>query len=301
MKIQERVIMKLYIENLSKEIENHLKKIVTIRYPEKLWEAMSYSLLAGGKRLRPMLVLEANKICGGNADEAMPTACALEMLHTYSLIHDDLPCMDNDDFRRGKPTNHKVFGEAMAVLSGDGLLSVAPEIILTQTPDSVSKENLCKVLEEFYSAIGPDGMLGGQVVDILSENKKIDIKTFEYIHSHKTGKLFVFALRSGAILANADDKTLSALTEYAELIGFAFQIADDILDEISTFEKLGKTPHKDANANKNTYTSIFGMANAKSKLLELCTNAKNVLQLNGLNSELLFYIADGLVKKVKGD
>ena len=293
--------MKAYINNYISIIEKKLSEYMQNRYPNIIWEAMNYSVFAGGKRLRPMLVLEANKICGGNQDEALPTACALEMLHTYSLIHDDLPCMDNDDFRRGKPTNHKVYGEGMAVLAGDGLLSVAPEIILTKTPKTVDKETLFRVLEEFYDAIGPNGMLGGQVVDIISENKEIDIPTFEYIHTHKTGKLFEFALRSGAIIAKADEKTLNILTEYAKIIGYAFQIADDILDEISTFEKLGKTPHKDANANKNTHTRLFGIENSKKELLELCTNAKNILQSNNIESPLLIYIAQGLVDKIKGD
>ena len=293
--------MKEYINNYIGIIDNKLEEYLEILYPEKIWEAMKYSVMAGGKRLRPMLVLEANKICGGNIEDALPTACALEMLHTYSLIHDDLPCMDNDDFRRGKPTNHKVFGEAIAVLAGDGLLSVAPEIILKKTPKTVDKEILFKVLGEFYDAIGPNGMLGGQVVDIISENKKIDIPTFEYIHTHKTGKLFEFALRSGALLAKADEDMLNILTEYAKIIGYAFQIADDILDEISTFEKLGKTPHKDANAHKNTHTSLFGIENSKKELLGLCHNAKNILKSNSVNSPLLEYIAQGLIDKIQGD
>ncbi|MCR4880829.1 MAG: polyprenyl synthetase family protein [bacterium] len=293
--------MKKYIETYIKIIEDKLDEYLNCSYPEKIWEAMKYSVSAGGKRLRPMLVLEANKICGGKMEEALPTACALEMLHTYSLIHDDLPCMDNDDFRRGKPTNHKVFGEAIAVLAGDGLLSVAPEIILTKTPKTVDKEILFRIMEEFYDAIGPNGMLGGQVVDIISENKKVDIPTFQYIHTHKTGKLFEFALRSGAIIAKADEKMLNILTEYAKIIGYAFQIADDILDEISTFEKLGKTPHKDANANKNTHPGLFGIENSKEELLALCTKAKNILQFNSIDSPLLVYIAQGLVDKVKGD
>lgn len=293
--------MKEYINNYKKIIEKTLEEYTEIKYPEKIWEAMKYSVCAGGKRLRPMLVLEANKICNGNIQEAIPTACALEMLHTYSLIHDDLPCMDNDDFRRGKPTNHKIFGEGIAVLAGDGLLSLAPETILTKTPKTVDREILFQILQEFYDAIGPNGMLGGQVVDIISENQQINISTFEYIHTHKTGKLFEFALRSGAILAKADEKTLNILTEYAKIIGYAFQIADDILDEISTFEQLGKTPHKDANANKNTHTRLFGIENSKKELLELCTKAKNILQSNDINSPLLNYIAQGLIDKVKGD
>ena len=290
-----------YLKNLTHIIESKLDEYLIESFPEEIWKAMRYSVLSGGKRLRPVLVLESSKICGGKTEEALPTACALEMVHCYSLIHDDLPCMDNDDFRRGKPTNHKVFGESMAVLAGDALLSIAPQIILQKTPQTVDKEIIFKILDEFYDAIGPKGMLGGQVVDILSENKEIDIPTFEYIHTHKTGKLFEFALRSGAIIAKADDKMLKTLSEYGRIIGYAFQIADDILDEISTFEILGKTPHKDANAHKNTHTSIFGIENSKSELLSLCDKAKSVLQLENINSPLLFEIAQGLVDKIKGD
>ena len=293
--------MKDYINNLIKLVEDKLEEYLSDKYPSEIWKAMRYSVMAGGKRLRPLLVLEANKICNGNLEEALPTACALEMLHSYSLIHDDLPCMDNDDFRRGKPTNHKVFGEGMAVLAGDGLLSIAPQIILTKTPKSVDRKILFAVLDEFFEAIGPNGMLGGQVVDILSENKEIDIPTFEYIHTHKTGKLFEFALRSGALLANADAQKLCALSEYARLIGYAFQIADDILDEISTLEELGKTPHKDAAALKNTHTRIFGIDNSRKELSTLCAKAQDVLQSVGINSPLLCYIAQGLIDKVKGE
>lgn len=293
--------MKEYIKTLTSVIETKLEEYLSDKYPTEIWEAMRYSVMAGGKRLRPLLVLEATKICGGDIENAIPTACALEMVHSYSLIHDDLPCMDNDDFRRGKPTNHKVFGEGMAVLAGDGLLSIAPQIILNKTPKAVSKDILFQVMDEFFEAIGPNGMLGGQVVDIQSEKKEIDIPTFEYIHTHKTGKLFEFALRSGAILANADEIKLNALTEYAKLIGFAFQIADDILDEISTLEELGKTPHKDAACAKNTHTRIFGLDNSRKELSTLCEKAKNVLQSVDINSPLLCYIAQGLIDKVKGE
>ena len=288
----------LVVEKLKSYFDEYSKNS---SYSSKIWQAMSYTTLLDGKRLRAIMALEMAKLLGAKEDEVLPFACALELMHAYSLIHDDLPCMDNDDLRRGKPSNHKVFGEAMAVLAGDGLLSVAPEIILTKTPESVDKTNLIKVMKEFYDAIGPNGMLGGQVVDILSENKKIDIKTFEYIHTHKTGKLFEFALRSGAILANATDEMLNILTEYAKIIGYAFQIADDILDEISTFDKLGKTPHKDVNANKNTHTSIFGIENSRKELSDLCTKAKNILQLNQISSPLLINIADELIRKTEGE
>jgi len=293
--------MKNYIANLIKLIDENLEQYLQDKYPEKIWEAMRYSVMAGGKRLRPLLVLEATKICGGEIENALPTACALEMVHSYSLIHDDLPCMDNDDFRRGKPTNHKVFGEGIAVLAGDGLLSIAPQIILSKTPKNVPKEILFQILDEFFEAIGPNGMIGGQVIDIESENKEIDIPTFEYIHTHKTGKLFEFALRSGALLAKADEEKLSALTEYAKLLGYAFQIADDILDEISTLEELGKTPHKDAASSKNTHTRIFGLDNSRKELSTLCEKAKNILQSKNINSPLLCYVVQGLIDKVKGE
>ena len=293
--------MKAYIQEYINTIENKLNEYLIGQYPLEIWESMRYSVMAGGKRLRPILVLEATKICGGNIENSLPTACALEMLHSYSLIHDDLPCMDNDDFRRGKPTNHKVFGEGMAVLAGDALLSIAPQIILSKTPTDVDKDVLFRVLDEFFEAIGPNGMIGGQVVDIQSENKEIDVETFKYIHTHKTGKLFEFALRSGAILANADNYKLEVLTEYAKLLGYAFQIADDILDEISTLEQLGKTPHKDATALKNTHTRIFGIENSRKELSTLCAKAKDILQSSNINSPLLVYILQGLEDKVKGE
>ncbi len=293
--------MEKYLENLKNIIENKLNEYLPEIFPEEIWKAVRYSVLSEGKRLRPILVLEAFKICTGKFEEALPTACALEMIHCYSLIHDDLPCMDNDNFRRGKLTNHKVFGEGMAVLAGDALLSYAPQIILQKTPSNIPKETVFNVLNEFYNAIGPMGMLGGQVVDILSENKEIDIPTFEYIHTHKTGKLFEFALKSGAMLAGASEKKLNALSEYGKILGYAFQIADDILDEISTFEKLGKTPHKDAKAKKNTHTSIFGIENSKSELLILCDKAKTILKLENIESPLLCYIAQRLTDKVKGE
>ena len=230
-----------YTKSLIQIIEAKLDEYLIEIFPKEIWKAMRYSVLSGGKRLRPILVLESSKICGGKLEEALPTACALEMVHCYSLIHDDLPCMDNDDFRRGKPTNHKVFGEGMAVLAGDALLSVAPQIILQKTPASIDKEILFKILDEFYEAIGPNGMLGGQVVDILSENKKIDIPTFEYIHTHKTGKLFEFALRSGAILAKADTKKLSTLSEYGKIIGYAFQHLKNLAKLLTRMQMLIKT------------------------------------------------------------
>jgi len=227
---------------------------------------MRYSVLADGKRLRPLLMLESTRICGGKIENVLPTACVLEMLHAQSLIHDDLPCMDNDDYRRGKLTNHKVYGEAIAVLAGDALLSYAPHVIIKYTPDNIDKNTLLKVLEEFLYAAGPMGIVGGQVVDIKSEKKEIDLATFNYILAHKTGELFKFAMRAGALLSGASEEILSALSSYGKTIGYAFQIADDILDVTGTPEQLGKTPGKDKNSGKNTHVFLYGWKNPKKNL-----------------------------------
>ena len=281
-----------------KNINSHLEQYLEIRYPEKIWEAMRYSVLAEGKRIRPILVLESSRVCGGDLENVIPTACALEMIHAQSLIHDDLPCMDNDDYRRGKLTNHKVFGDATAVLAGDALLSYAPQAIIKYTPDKVNKTILLKVLEEFLQASGPLGIVGGQLVDIDSENKEISIETFNYIHTHKTGELFKFALRSGALLSEAPQDKLEALTNYGELIGYAFQIADDILDIIGTKESLGKTPGKDLLVKKNTHPSFYGLENSKNEVTRLCSEAQNILYNNNIHSQLLTWIADNIAFKI---
>ena len=285
-------------ENKNK-INLHLEKYLKERYPHKIWEAMKYTVLADGKRLRPILALEAARVCGGDMENVIPTACAIEMLHAYSLIHDDLPCMDNDDFRRGKPTNHKVFGEAIAVLAGDALFSYAPQVIIQNTPDSVDSKVLLQVLEEFFIMAGPLGLVGGQVADIEAEGKEIDLSTFTYIHTHKTGELFKFSLRAGALIAGASEKKLNALTEYGRLIGYAFQIADDILDIISTKEILGKTPGKDKLTKKNTHPALYGLSNSKEEVKNLCTNAQKVLKENGIESKVLSGIAENIMLKVR--
>ncbi|MDD3593713.1 MAG: polyprenyl synthetase family protein [Candidatus Gastranaerophilales bacterium] len=288
-----------YLAENKKIINAKLGEYLEIRFPEIIWEAMRYSVLADGKRIRPILLLEAARVCGADAEVALPTACALEMVHCYSLIHDDLPCMDNDDFRRGNPTNHKVFGEGMAVLAGDALLSFAPQIIIKKTPDCVDKAVLLRVLNEFYTSIGPVGMVGGQVADIQSENKEIDISTFTYIHTHKTGELFKFALMAGGLLGGADEKTLNALVDYGKFLGYAFQIADDILDIEGDLKTLGKTPHKDLDSNKNTHPKLFGLDNSKIELNALCEKAKNVLKLNNILSEAFDAIADSIVNSIR--
>lgn len=280
-------------------IDFHLDKYLQLKYPQTLWESMRYTVLLEGKRIRPILALESARAFGGCVEDVIPTACAIEMVHAYSLIHDDLPCMDNDDFRRGKPTNHKVYGEAIAVLSGDALLSYAPQVIIQNTPDKVNKDKLLKVLEEFFITIGPSALVGGQVVDIESEGKSIDLSTFTYIHTNKTGELIKFAVRSGAILAGANSEQLDVITEYGKLIGYAFQIADDVLDIIGTKEELGKTPGKDAKTNKTTHPSLYGLAQSKDEVEYLCSQAQQVLIDNNIDTPGMLEIAGNIALKIQ--
>lgn len=282
-----------YKEIINKKLDEYLK----VQYPEEIWESMRYSVLAGGKRIRPVMVLETCNVLAGSYEDAIPTACAIEMLHAQSLIHDDLPCMDNDDYRRGKLTNHKVFGESTAVLAGDALLSFAPQMIIQHTRCDNSVK--LKVLEEFLISAGAERLIAGQVVDIASEGKQIDKDTLDYIHRNKTGALFKLSIRAGAMLGGADEKTLEALTEFAEILGLAFQISDDILDETATLEILGKTPHKDKAAGKVTYLSFYGMEEAKKRLECLCKNACDILGKNEIDSEVLREIAISINERVK--
>jgi geranylgeranyl diphosphate synthase, type II len=258
------------MKELIKLIDENLDKFLEEKYPEEIFKSMRYSVLAGGKRLRPVLCLEACRVFGGKIEDAMPTACAIEMLHAQSLIHDDLPCMDNDDFRRGKPTNHKVFGEATAVLAGDALLTFAPQLIIQQS--NLSTEIKLKLVEEYCIAAGAYGLIAGQIVDIDSEGKKISAKTLEFIHTHKTADLFKFSLKSGAIVAGVGEEKINLMEKIGQKLGFAFQICDDILDETSTFEEMGKTLGKDKQAHKPTYTAVFGLEKARTEVKCLLEN-----------------------------
>lgn len=282
-----------------KLVEENLDKLIPVEYPEKIWESMRYSVLAGGKRLRPILVLETCRVLSGTFEQAIPAACAIEMLHSQSLIHDDLPCMDNDDYRRGKLTNHKVFGEAIAVLAGDALLSFAPQVILQNTPKTVSETRLLRVLEEFLINAGASKLIGGQVVDIESEGKEISKETLKYIHENKTGALFKLAMRMGAILAGADEDKIKAVTEFAEKFGLAFQIMDDILDVTSTLEELGKTPGKDEEEGKATYVRFYGLEESKKQLHSLCEQACGILEKNNIKSDILIAIVNSIDERVK--
>ena len=227
--------MKMQMNNYIELVNNKLDEFIQIEYPQTIFKSMKYTVMLPGKRLRPVMCLESCRMFGGNIEDAIPTACAIEMLHAQTLIHDDLPCMDNDDFRRGKPTNHKVFGEAMAVLAGDALLTYAPQII-TKYSKNLDPSVLLKVLNEYFQYAGAYGVIAGQVVDIESENNNYDglnkEEILNYLHFHKTSDLFQLAMRTGAIIAGASEEKIEAITEFAKTFGLAFQIADDILDEI---------------------------------------------------------------------
>ncbi|NDJ21853.1 polyprenyl synthetase family protein [Nostoc sp. B(2019)] len=260
----------LYLKQRQKLCDTALDQAIPIIYPEKIYEAMRYSLLAGGKRVRPILCLATCEMFGGTIEMAMPTACAVEMIHTMSLIHDDLPAMDNDDYRRGKLTNHKVYGDDVAILAGDGLLALAFEFVATQTPQSVDRARVLQVVARLGRALGAAGLVGGQVVDLESEGKSdISLETLNFIHRHKTAALLEACVVCGGILAGASSEDVQRLTRYAQNIGLAFQIIDDILDVTATQEQLGKTAGKDQRAKKVTYPSLWGLEESRSKAQEL--------------------------------
>ncbi len=284
------------MEKLIEKINTALDKYMKIEYPEDIFKSMKYTTTLPGKRLRPVMCLEACRIFGGNMEDAMPTACAIEMLHAQSLIHDDLPCMDNDDFRRGKPSNHKVFGEAIATLAGDALLSYGPQVII-ENSKNIPAERVLKVLNEYMKAAGVYGIIAGQVADIENEKAKVkDAKTLEYIHTHKTADLFRLALKAGAIIAGADEKALDEMNDFANKFGLAFQIYDDILDEISTFEELGKTVGKDKASDKLTYVSLYGLEEAEKKLNSLFVEVYDII--DKYNSEVFRNIVDNMKSKI---
>ncbi len=290
---------KIRFDELRQTVEKHLDKYIEVLYPESIYKSMRYSMLAGGKRLRPVMAIETASLFNVPIENIIPAACAIEMLHCQSLIHDDLPCMDNDDFRRGKPSNHKVFGEAIATLAGDALLSFAPKLIIDKTPKTVESEIILNVLNEFFIAAGVDGIISGQVVDLESEKKQISDEVLNYLYEYKTAKLFKLAVRTGAIIGKATKQQLEDLTMFAQYFGHAFQIYDDILDVTSTLEELGKTPGKDIAEQKSTYVSMYGLNAAKKQALFLCDSACDILKLNSLNSEILIGIVKNIVEGLK--
>ncbi|MBD1924265.1 polyprenyl synthetase family protein [Microcoleus sp. FACHB-831] len=286
-----------YLTQQAVLVEAALDRSLPLTYPEKIYEAMRYSLLAGGKRLRPILCLASCTLMGGSVEMAMPTACALEMIHTMSLIHDDLPAMDNDDYRRGKPTNHKVYGEDIAILAGDGLLSYAFEFIATQT-QNVPAERVLQVIARLGRAVGAAGLVGGQVVDLESEGKPdISLETLNFIHTHKTGALLEACVVCGGVLAGSSESDLQRLSRYAENIGLAFQIVDDILDITATAEELGKTAGKDLQAQKATFPSLWGLEESRRQAQQLIDAAKAELEPFGERAIPLSAIADFIISR----
>ncbi|MBD1868961.1 polyprenyl synthetase family protein [Cyanobacteria bacterium FACHB-471] len=281
-----------YLSAQQARVESALDQSIAVVYPEKIYEAMRYSLMAGGKRLRPILCLATCELLGGSAAMAMPTACALEMIHTMSLIHDDLPAMDNDDYRRGKLTNHKVYGEDVAILAGDGLLAYAFEFIALQT-QGVPAEQVLQVISRLGRAVGAAGLVGGQVVDLESEGKvDVALETLDFIHRHKTGALLEAAVVCGAVLAGGSEANVQRLSSYAQDIGLAFQIVDDVLDITATQEELGKSVGKDLQAQKVTYPSIWGIEESKRQAEQRIAHAKAQLEPFGESAQPLMAIAD---------
>ena len=271
-----------------------LSKRTNPHCPKYLYKAMSYSLLAGGKRLRPILAIAGYEAAGGRSDRIMPAAVSLELIHTYSLIHDDLPAMDNDDLRRNKPTNHKVFGEAVAILAGDALLTDAFGMIavIRGKPDM-----LVEIIRELTYACGPQGMVGGQTADILFENKKVNTRQLNYIHTHKTGTLIRASVRTGAIMAGASPSMVNSLSRYGENVGLAFQIIDDILNVTGTKEELGKLPRTDSDKGKNTYPSLFGIDKSRKKAEALIEGSLKAIERFDKKADPLREIAKYILRR----
>lgn len=263
----------------------------------RLAESMEYSLMAGGKRLRPILMMAAADAVGARGTDFVQAACGIEMIHTYSLIHDDLPAMDNDDYRRGKLTNHKVFGEALAILAGDALLTQAFEVILRQ--QGVPAQVLLEVLREMSIAAGPNGMVGGQVIDMLSEGKRISMEELRKMHMGKTGALFRAAIRSGAILGGASGAQLAALTTYADCFGLAFQITDDILDVVGDEAVIGKPVGSDERNEKSTYVTLTSLDEAKKLAADTVQQALEALEIFGDEAKFLRDLVKMLLERNK--
>jgi len=289
------------LEELRTAVEEALERSLPAEteWPETLHRAVRYSLLAGGKRIRPVLVLAAGEAAGGALGDLMPFACAVEMVHTYSLVHDDLPAMDNDDLRRGKPTSHKVFGEAVAILAGDALLTRAFHVLAEVPPgaDESTLRRRVRATAVLGEACGTTGLIGGQVMDLESEGRGIDAADLECLHRAKTGALLSACVRGGAILGGADDKTLPALARYASAIGLAFQVVDDVLDATEANERLGKTAGKDAAAGKATYVSVHGLDRARRMAAALKEEALQALAPLGERGTVLAEIARLIVDR----
>lgn len=287
--------LKNRVVNIEDLLNEYMPKVEG--YQKTIFGSMNYSLKAGGKRLRPILTVEACKLVGGNEKDAYPFAVAIEMIHTYSLIHDDLPALDNDDLRRGRKTNHKVYGEAMAILAGDGLLNYAYEIMLRESLSKGEPEKYLKAINEIAKASGIYGMIGGQVVDIESEGKSIDMEKLDFIHMNKTAAIIIGCMRAGAIIGGASEEELENVTKYAKNIGLSFQIVDDILDIVGDEAKLGKKVGSDIDNEKSTYPSLIGLEKSKETANKLIAEAKMSIDYINKDSEFLNNLADYIVDR----
>lgn len=285
--------MKRYIEL----IDAYLDKYLEVRdNPQKIiYEAMRYSVFAGGKRLRPALMLSVCEMCGGDVNEVMPFACAMEMIHTYSLIHDDLPAMDNDDLRRGMPTSHIKFGEATAILAGDALLTKAFEIASEYS--GANTVSAMKAVNMLAASAGTDGMIGGQIVDMESEHKDITLDELRYLHLNKTGAIIRSSCVIGALMAGASDGLIKAADTFAQNLGIAFQIQDDILDVVGDEEQLGKPIGSDEEEGKNTYVKLVGLEKSRKLAREYSEKAKNALAPFGDKAKYLLEFTDSLMQR----
>ncbi len=282
-------------------VDRSLEKLVppATTYPSVVHEAMRYSLFAGGKRVRPLLAIASAEALGASSVGLLPLAGSLELVHTYSLIHDDLPAMDDDDFRRNRPTCHKVYGEAIAILAGDGLLNMAFEVLSDpKRLKIVPAARMLAIIREISTASGVFGMVGGQVVDIQSEGRDVDLPTLEYIHTHKTGALIRASVRVGALYARAGKRQLAALSHYGELVGLAFQIADDILDLTGTREEIGKDAGSDLKKDKKTFPSFYGIEESRRRAVEVADKAVSLLKDFDRKADPLRELAKYIVQRV---
>jgi len=285
--------LRLRQKEVDRALDRYLPK-ATVK-PGTIHRAMRYSLFAGGKRLRPILCLAAAEACGGSRSAAMPLACALECIHTYSLVHDDLPSMDNDDFRRGRPTCHKVFGDGIAVLVGDALLTVAFEIVSRAMP--TSRYGMSTLLREVAVAAGSQKLIAGQVADLEAEGLNTSPAQLRYIHENKTAAILTTSVRLGAMSANASQTQLQAVTNFGYALGLAFQIIDDILDVTQTSEKLGKSAGKDIAARKATYPAVLGLEKSRAEAQRLTQRAHRALDLFGIRAKRLRELASYLCQR----
>jgi geranylgeranyl diphosphate synthase type II len=289
--------LKRYLASRQEQVDSALDRFLPAATvpPATLHKAMRYSLFAGGKRLRPILCLAAAEACGGKKNAALPQACAVECIHTYSLIHDDLPSMDNDDLRRGRPTCHKVFGDAIAILAGDALLTVAFEIATHAKP--VARYDLRDVFREITEAAGSRKLIAGQVADLEAEGQRINRKQLRSIHENKTAALLTASVRLGGMAANANAKQLAAVTAFGRALGLAFQVIDDILDVTQTSDKLGKSAGKDVAAQKATYPAVIGLEKSRVEARRLTRQAHAALKAFGENAAVLRALADYLLAR----